>query len=87
MGKFEGVDNSVKKELKPGSRTCQCGSCDEFFTGVQPSDRHLVSNERNPNIPPRCLRPAEMRALGMIQNVHGVWQTGTWGKKRKEEVA
>lgn len=74
------LDTSTRAELRNGKNTCQCASCGLFFTGVAPFDRHLVMDEEHPDNPPVCLTPAQMRSIGMIANVHGVWQ---YGKSKK----
>lgn len=68
------VDKAVRPELRPGSRTCQCPTCDLYFTGLQPFDRHLVSDEDGRIL--RCLSVDEMHSIGMVRNRHGVWQYG-----------
>lgn len=62
-----------KKQLRPGSRVCQCASCEEYFTGLEPFDKHLTRH-KNPNTPHDCKTPTQMRAAGLVQNVNGVWK-------------
>jgi len=78
MNNFRDIDNAVKPELKIGGRVCQCTACGLFFTGVAPFNRHLVGTGRE--VPPICLTPIEMIAVGMRQNMYGVWQYGTKGE-------
>jgi hypothetical protein len=82
------TDKAVKAELRPGSNICQCADCEAFFTGVGPFDIHLGGTPEKR----RCYSPDKMRALGMTQNVNGVWQRGTatgkgTGHKRKDKAA
>lgn len=71
------IDASAKAELRVGSRVCQCASCGLFFTGVAPFDRHLTGQDEGDT---DCLSVPQMQALGMVQNVNGVWQ---YGKSKK----
>lgn len=67
------VSHAATRELKVGSRTCQCASCEEFFASVTSFDKHLTRHD-NSNITPTCKTPEEMRADGLETNVNGVWQ-------------
>lgn len=64
-----------RAELNVGSPVCQCADCGAFSTGVEGFDLHMVGDDL------RCLSPAEMREMGMTQNVHGVWARGTANRK------
>lgn len=69
---IKAMDTDVKAELKVGGRTCECTGCHHFFTGLAPFDRHQISGEDDVY----CRTPDEMRAIGMVQNKHRVWQYG-----------
>lgn len=69
----ERTDKYVKPELRVGSRTCQCADCLRFFAGVRGFDQHHVGSWKNR----RCRTDKEMEKIGMVQNPHGVWLTGT----------
>ena len=76
-------DKSVKAELRVGSRTCQCTVCDLFFTGEASFDRHLSGQDEGNS---DCRSPLQMLAIGMTQNVHGVWQFGKSKKQLEREA-
>jgi hypothetical protein len=66
------VDKDVKAELKTGGRACECTGCGAFFGGLSGFDRHQISGEDDVY----CRTADEMRAIGMVQNKHGVWLYG-----------
>ena len=76
----EARDFTPKPELKVGGRTCQCGDCGLFFTGLQPFDRHL-KNRGTAHV--TCRTEKEMQAIGMLPNKHGTWQYGQSLKERQ----
>ena len=49
---------------------CQCPTCDEFFNGTQPFDKHRVGEYDKAR---RCMSVAEMEASGFVRNVAGFW--------------
>ncbi len=55
--------------LKPGTRTCRCSSCGEYFTAPSVFDLHRVG--QYPGC--RCLDPAEIDARGLTLDARGRW--------------
>lgn len=70
---MQGIDREIKAELRPGSRTAQCATCEAFFSGIAPFDRHLLGKGTGDVT---CLTADGMRAIGMTQNTYKVWQYG-----------
>ena len=92
MGDFMGVtvafniadtDKEARAQLKNGGRVCQCAECGQYFNGIAPFDRHL-QNMGTDHV--TCSTVAQMRQLGMVHNIHGVWSVGTM-QTRKADVA
>ncbi len=59
--------------LRPGSRVCACGGCNEFFGSDSAFQLHRVGDWDDR----RCLTVEEMRARGLELNGRGYW-TRTW---------
>ena len=75
-----GIDRSIKPELRPGTRTCQCSQCNRFFASPAAFDRHQLWGAEGRI---KCLGEKQMRSIGMIANEHGVWLYGTATKHMK----
>ena len=69
------IEPHVKPELRPGSRTCQCGECEEYFAAPSTFDLHRTFE--NPKVEDwdtrRCMTPDEMEKTGLRRNPYGVW--------------
>ncbi len=82
---LKSVSKAAKPQLRPGSQVCQCAYCERYFTGVKAFDRHLVRAARGATV--ECLTESRMRSTGMLQNEHGVWQSGTTSRQRATDSA
>ena len=71
-------DQSAKPRLKEGSPVCQCTICNLFFSAPSAFDKHLIG------LSDKCRSPHQMRAIGMVQNEHGVWLVGISRKALRE---
>lgn len=79
-------DKPSKPELKPRSPVSQCCDCNLFFTAPSIFDLHRYGDWDHR----KCYTPAEMRQLGMEENLYGVWMKGNFKNPRKgkeKEVA
>lgn len=53
----------------------QCPTCGEFFNSTYAFDKHRTGPFGKASTPAqrRCLKPDEMRAIGMLKNEAGFW--------------
>lgn len=78
------LDNAVKPQLGVGKNTCQCADCSTYFGGVGSFERHLVRDPESEQAI-QCLNADGMRAIGMVENPHGVWLRGVSKKQYDAE--
>lgn len=65
--------------LPPGSATCFCNRCGDYFASVYPFDLHLVGEATDL----RCLTEVEMLERGMSRNVRGHWVSRAMTEEEK----
>lgn len=74
-------DTKARPVLKVGGSVCECTICGLFFTGPTAFDKHFK------NVAYQCRTPEQMRAVGMIENPHGVWERGISAEKLAKQGA